>query len=433
MTGKMILRALSGFVFIAFAFASLCMGVDFSQEPVRLGSGQVTTVAFGPDGTMLAAAHRTDPASELWQTQVVILWDPQTQEQVDVLEMANIRSIAFSPDGTLLALGRGEADHAIHVWDVAGQNQVGVMQSPEPGVRSIVFSPDGKTLASSGNEGNYVLLWDVQTQQLVGEFTRHTSGSVWAVTFSPDGKLLLSGGGRGDEAIRVWDVQTQQPVGELMGHSDVTMDLAFSPDGTILASAGGWNDKAVYLWDCEAQERVGMLGGHPAHIGAIAFSPDGRFLASTVYWDDTVHFWDIARQEEVGVLKGHDASDIGWNDQVAFSSDGKWLACGGENGVELWELDRPEQMLTELMLLVMSGFHQGNVAAELAWNSLVNVQVALAALDSGNFDEAQAAMVDLKVLINQEGSPRAGKITPGAAAEIIQRASEIIIIVALGH
>ncbi len=81
------------------------------------------------------------------------------------------------------------------------------------------------------------------------------------------------------------------------------------------------------------------MGGHSAHVGSIAFSPDGKLLASTVYWDDTVHLWDIASQEQMGVLKGHDASDFGWSDQVAFSSDGKWLACGSENGVELWELD----------------------------------------------------------------------------------------------
>jgi hypothetical protein len=392
----------------------------------------VPTIAFSPDGAILAASHRTDPESHIYSTQVVILWDPQTKEQVGVLEVPTTGILTFSPDGTLLATGDG--DKKIRLWDVAGQNQVGLMQSPTRWeVTSLAFSPDGKTLASSGHGGAEICLWDVQTQQQLGSLRGHTGASVVAIAFSPDGSLLFSGGYREDEAIRVWDVQTEEQVGELIGHLDVTYDLALSPDGTILASAGGWRDKAVYLWDVEAQNQVGVLGGHSAHVLCIAFSLNGKILVSTVNWDDTVHFWDLEKQEQVGVFEGHDAIDSGSLGGVAFSSDGKWLACGSEDGVELWELDQPEKMLSELMLLVMSEYYLGNVDADLAWNSLVHVQEARAALEKEDFDEAQAALNDLEALITQNKNPRAGRITPEAAAEIVQRATEIIIIVALGQ
>ena len=159
MCRKKTFRVLAGFVFIAIALPS--MSVDVSAEPVRLGSGKVSTFAFSPDGAILAASHRTDPESDVYDRQVVILWDPQTQEQVDVLEMPNIYAIAFSPDGTLLALGGG--DNKIRLWDLAGQNQIGLMQSPTLyGVNSLAFSPDGKILASSGYGGAVICLWDVQ-------------------------------------------------------------------------------------------------------------------------------------------------------------------------------------------------------------------------------------------------------------------------------
>ncbi|TES89496.1 MAG: hypothetical protein E3J93_00370, partial [Dehalococcoidia bacterium] len=172
------------------------------------------------------------------------------------------------------------------------------------------------------------------------EPSRLGSGQVYSIAFSPDGTILAAWHeARG--AVLLWDVEAQKQVGSLIGHLDITDALAFSPDRTILASAGGWYDKAVYLWDFRAQKQVGVLGGHSAHIGSVAFSPNGKLLVSTVFWDDTVHFWDVKGQKQVGVLTGHDASDMGWFDQVAFSPDGKWLACGSQNGVELWELNLP--------------------------------------------------------------------------------------------
>jgi len=270
-----------------------------------------------------------------------MLWDTQTQEQVDVFTYDRIGPFAFSLDGGLLALVEGSQDIAIRLWDVAGRVEMAVIHPPYTlAMLTLAFAPDGKTLASTGYGNNGIHLWDVQTQQQVGSLTGHTK-SIWAIAFSPDGTLLASGGHRTDEGIRLWDVQTQQQVGELIGHLDMTLGLAFSPDGKILASAGGKRDKVVYLWDVETRSRVGVLGGHSAHVGSIAFSPDGALLASTVYWDNTVHLWDVETQDHVKVLAGHDAADLGGGSKVGFSSDGKWLACGSENGVELWAVNLP--------------------------------------------------------------------------------------------
>lgn len=122
MCRKMILRTLAGFMFIAFVFALPSMGVDFSQEPTRLGGGEVYTLALSPDGTVLAAWYISEGA--------VLLWDVQTQQEVGRLkrDLVWAGSIVFSPDGRLLALGC--EDNTIHLWDVAGRNQVGLMRSP---------------------------------------------------------------------------------------------------------------------------------------------------------------------------------------------------------------------------------------------------------------------------------------------------------------
>jgi WD40 repeat protein len=311
------------------------------QVPMRLGEGQVASIAFSPDGTILYAAHRTDSSGYFWDAQTVIYWDPQTREQVGALPHHLVSAMALSPDGNILVTS-AEPSKTIYLWDVAGKSQMGQIQVPSYH-NHFTFSPDGKILASAGNGqlDDMVRLWDVQTQKQIATISRDEGNGLLRgnnLAFSVDGRLLVVGGSRnGTHDITLWDVQTQKQVGELFGHLDATDDLAFNPNGTILASAGGWEDKAVYLWYVQTQELIGVLGGNSAHVDSIDFSPDGKLLASTSKWEDSVYVWDVEGQVLIGKLNGHDATDSGWHDQVDISSDGKWLACGSENGVELWE------------------------------------------------------------------------------------------------
>lgn len=311
-----------------------------SLTPERLGEGFVSTIALSPDGKVVAAAHRTNTTGYRWHTHTVFLWDLQTHEQIAEFKVDDVRSIAFSPDGTLLALGAG--GHTIYLWDVAGQNQVGVINSPGPySVQYLVFSPDGMLLASMVDSDIATHIWDLQSRSHIGAF----NGRAWSAAFSPDSKTLVTGGNRSDPRIKLWDIETQSQVGALTGPSDITYDLAFSPDGSVLASAGGAWDKAVYLWNVDERDSLGVLGGHPAHVGSVAFSPDGKLLASTSFWEPTVFLWDVQTQTQLGQLTGHDVSSgspgLGWAHRVIFDLDGKWLACSSHNGVEIWDLRAP--------------------------------------------------------------------------------------------
>jgi WD40 repeat protein len=200
----------------------------------------------------------------------------------------SVSSVAFSPDGRLLA-SAGSFDHTIKLWDVATGSLVRTLFGSTYDVRSVAFSPDGRLLASgSGSGNNTVKLWEVASGSLVRTLTGHTD-DVNSVAFSRDGKLLASGSD--DKTIKLWEVASGSLVRTLTGHTDDVNSVAFSPDGRLLAS--GSNDKTIKLWEVATGSLVRTLEGHTSYVTSVAFSPDGRLLASGS-WDTTIKLWDIS-------------------------------------------------------------------------------------------------------------------------------------------
>ena len=165
---------------------------------------------------------------------------------------SDIESVAFSPDGTILAAG--DLDNTIQLWDpVTGQHK-DTLTGHTDFIRNIVFSPDGNTLASASQDET-VRLWDVPTGQLKNTLTGH-DWNVFGVVFSPDGRTLASGGY--DKIVRLWDVPTGQLKDTLVGHTEAVRSVAFNPDGTTLASAG--YDGTVLLWEFTSTTEPSLLG-----------------------------------------------------------------------------------------------------------------------------------------------------------------------------
>jgi WD40 repeat protein len=69
-----------------------------------------------------------------------------------------VMSVAFSPDGHLLA--SASQDHSIILWDVATGQALRTLTTHYGAVNSIVFSPDGRMLASASSDGT-VHVWGI--------------------------------------------------------------------------------------------------------------------------------------------------------------------------------------------------------------------------------------------------------------------------------
>lgn len=289
-------------------------------------TGEVDTVAFSPDGKLLASGS-WDETVRLWDVVTGTLWKtiepPQEQKSF-------IYSVAFSPDGKLLAVASGY--NGITIWDVtSGKLEQSLSEDQHPHVYSVAFSPDGKLLAA-GNSDKTVKLWDVATGRLRQTLSGH-AGMIQSVAFSPDGRLLASGSW--DNTIKVWEVDAGTLQQTLSGHSQGVYCTAFSPDGKLLASGGG--DATVKLWDVATgalQRTLHSTSGIDI-VESVAFSPEGKFLASGQQLS-MIKIWEVATG---GINESLSLPGQYSGEYIALSPDGKLLASApGDRIVRIWRL-----------------------------------------------------------------------------------------------
>src|SRR5262245_5091037 len=338
--------------------------------------GALSAVALSPDGKTLAISGGDD---------AIRLLETATGKELQALRGQTFQTgLIFSRDGKTLVTA--DSIGTLRLWDIAGGKEVrrfGVRRPPntQPSrVSAMVWSPDertlwavdgmsvrqwlpvaglelrtvnlapaqalavgisadGNTLYTAAADGT-VRVWDVAKNQERRRFSlpapRPTPGiaNEGAVAFSPDARYVAVSDNPPDSSLKIFDTDNGKLVRSIATGVNRPVGLAFAPNGKALAatlSTGG-----AVIWGLASGQELRRFEIVSAFVqrGHLAFSADGKFLACGGI-DQCVRLWDVPADAEIGALPGHQ----GGVQALAFAADGDLLVSGGtDRTLRLWNL-----------------------------------------------------------------------------------------------
>jgi WD40 repeat protein len=267
-------------------------------------------VAFAPGGTQVATgcSGMTDgsfpprPHPDVRKCGVVAVWDAQSGKRLFRWEtFGDLTKLAFSPDGTLLASSRlyetddGLALHEVRVWNVT----TGRIEKSLDRCHAFDFSPDGRQLAVLSRSKCVVYeLGNWAKETLVAPL-----GGAVSVAWSADGTSLV-GVVRDGNKYRLRLSAIGQPAGDAPEPlQSLALDqpfyrVAVAPDGALLAT--GHDGGNIVVWDAATLDVKMRLQTAERGLAHPYFSPDATLLAAGCQENGDVVIWNLGERQEVG-------------------------------------------------------------------------------------------------------------------------------------
>jgi WD40 repeat protein len=312
---------------------------------MKVRSAEIATLpqaSFSPEGGYVVVVGSNGVAE---------LFDARKSRRVRVLAGpgGHITSVAFSPDGKLLAAGSD--NDRFQVWDASTGRPV-ASASSHGGLLSLGFSPDGRFLITSGvrDQGS---VWNARTGRQIwrGVLGQHADASAFEAAFgSNDMRHVVLATA---DASTFWAGPLYQPGGLTINHAGLGNPYAghVSSNGRFLVTLNPGNRAAVwrlvvkrfvYLSSDHPPVRftalqpiakwITTLRGHTAPTTSALFSQDGAKVI-TASIDGTGRIWNARTGAVLTVLRGHRGPVM----DAEFDRSAKYaVTAGADATVRVW-------------------------------------------------------------------------------------------------
>jgi WD40 repeat protein len=255
-------------------------GEDASLRSISAADGSERKVFSGHTGPIVALASVPDGGTLVSASAdgTARFWNPNDASQIRAItNPCPITALAASRDLARIALAG--ADNQVRVHSFAdGALQMTLAGHSQP-ARSLAFSSDHARLVSAGAD-NQALVWDLAQQTQIESVARPSGLGFAGFGVQPQ-QLLL---GLGDRQIEIASLRAAR---QIAAHTGRVSDLAWSADGGLVYSTG--EDGRLCGWQSgDGQRRFETSHGAP--ILDLAQSSDGRFLATG--GDKQIRVWN---------------------------------------------------------------------------------------------------------------------------------------------
>jgi WD40 repeat protein len=287
--------------------------------------GLVVGLAFTDTGEWLASAS-WDHTTRLWQTDTA-------REALRLTGSGN--TLRFSADGRHLSFKSWD-NARVHLYEFADTHAVQRFTIPAPArlfnrfTSQAVFSDDGELVAALDREGIYIFHPPHPAPAAI-----LPGAGNYAVQFQPNGHALLA---CARDGVKRWPIEWSADHAELrIGPPEILEPTRGQRiDAFEVSRDGHWllaSTKKTFLAFNPDQTAEAIRTGPPIEPGHTPhLSPDGRIAASVAGSPRArVQIWSPRTGDLVTNLAVRTARDL------AFSPDGRWLACAAEDATTIWQ------------------------------------------------------------------------------------------------
>ncbi len=221
-------------------------------------------------------------------------------------------------------------------------------------ISDLEFSPDGNWIIFNtcdswdDTQDNCVQRtihrWELETDKVLALATTPGQGGSSQIYISPDARYVAL---IESLAIQIWELRTGIARGQVSIEGGQMSFKGFSPDGYYFSWSNliGRNSETLYISDVFSGRSIASLP-HPDRINLAAFSSDGKHLV-TGGQDGITRVWQTNSGREIARLNQDGAVYSG-----AFSpfGEGKYVVSAGADGVvRLWQASRGDQVIFDIV------------------------------------------------------------------------------------